>query len=161
MNAKELLDPVDWEILRLLQRDATHALAAIGEAVGLSPSQVARRKQQLERRGFIKATPAILDGARLGFGVVAFASLWLERHSATRPEAFERAVALLPPIVECHAITGSADYWLKIVAPDLETLGRFVRESVLRLPGVARIETHIRLQGVKETTELPLALVHR
>ncbi|GAB6079612.1 Lrp/AsnC family transcriptional regulator [Hydrogenophilus hirschii] len=119
MNAKELLYPVDWEILRLLQRDATHALAAIGEAVGLSPSQVAR------------------------------------------PEAFERAVALLPPIVECHAITGSADYWLKIVVPDLETLGRFVRESVLRLPGVARIETHIRLQGVKETTELPLALVHR
>jgi DNA-binding Lrp family transcriptional regulator len=50
---------------------------------------------------------------------------------------------------------------LKIVVPDLETLGRFVRESVLRLPGVARIETHIRLQGVKETTELPLALVHR
>ena len=42
----------------------------------------------------------------------------LERHDKTRPAEFERQVSAMPEVLEVFfAVTGEADYLLRIVAP--------------------------------------------
>ena len=47
------LDSKDWAILRLIQRDATLALQAISQAVGLSANPCWRRIKRMEENGVI------------------------------------------------------------------------------------------------------------
>lgn len=151
------IDRHDLALLDALQRngDATHAV--LGEAVHLSPSQVSRRLQRLQDAGLIAGFAALLDPAAIGLGVTAFAHVVLERHGSARPDAFESGVAALPEVLECFSVSGSADYVLRIVAPDLATFSDLMMKRVLRLPGIANIRTDIVLGTVKQTHVLPLA----
>ena len=80
----------------------------------------------------------------------------LERHGTTQSSAFENAAALMPEVMECLSVSGDADYFLRIVAPDLQAFSELMMKRVLRLPGVAHIKTNIALQKVKQTHALPL-----
>ena len=62
----------------------------------------------------------------------------------------------LPEVLDCHAVSGDADYLLRIVAPDLPAFSELMMKRVLRLPGVAQVRTHIALQQVKQSHVLPL-----
>lgn len=88
--------------------------------------------------------------------MTAFAQVRFSSHDRALSDRFEQAVQALPRIVACHNISGSADYLLQIVAADLEEYGRFVRDVVRSLPGVASVESMLSLQEVKRETGLPV-----
>ena len=113
------IDRFDLALLQALQQDSHLTNAELGTRISLSPSQVCRRIQRLEELGVIKGYTALLDGEVLGLGVMAYAQIILERHDKARGSEFESAVAKLAAVVECFAVTGEADYMLRIVAPDL------------------------------------------
>ena len=71
-------------------------------------------------------------------------------------EAFEKAVALIPDVLECHLMAGTADYMLKVVAEDTEDFARIHRQYLARLPGVAQMQSSFALRTVFKTTSLPL-----
>ena len=71
-------------------------------------------------------------------------------------EAFVKAVLLIPDVLECHLMAGTADYILKLVAQDTEDFARIHRERLSRLPGVAQMQSSFALKTVCETTSLPL-----
>lgn len=150
------VDRFDLALLELLQDDAALTNAALAERVHLSASQVGRRRQRLEEGGVLRRTVALLDPAFAGIGATAFAHVTLDRHGERRTDAFERAVAALPEVLECYSVTGEADYVLKLVAPDLAQLSDLLLKRLIALPGVTAVRSNIALECVKQRTALPL-----
>ena len=150
------LDRYDLALLDAVQRRGDATNAALGEAVHLSASQISRRLTRLSEVGIVVGHAALLDAAAIGLSVTAFAQVILERHGTTQSDAFENAAAAMPEVTECFSVSGDADYFLRVVAPDLQAFSELMMKRVLRLPGVAHIKTNIALQKVKQTHVLPL-----
>ncbi|MFO1319584.1 MAG: Lrp/AsnC family transcriptional regulator [Burkholderiales bacterium] len=155
------IDRYDLLLLEAIQQDGHATNAVLGERVNLSASQVSRRLQRLEESKVVAGYAALLDPGALGLGVTAYAHVVLERHDPTHATAFERAVVRLPEVLECFAVTGEADYLLRVVAPDLPTFSDLMMKRLLTLPGVQSVKTNIALSRVKETHVLPLDHVAR
>jgi DNA-binding Lrp family transcriptional regulator len=150
------LDKHDLAILSALQRDAEVSHAELGELTHLSSSQVSRRIQKLRDAGLVLRNVALLNPKALGLNVLAFTFVSLERHGRAHGVDFERQLQDLPQVLECFSVSGEADYMLRIVAEDLEAFSAFMMSRILSLPGVGIVKSHIALQKVKQTSELPL-----
>lgn len=154
--SKITIDRYDLALLDALQRKGNATNATLGEQIRLSASQISRRIQRLEEDGVIAGYVALLAPSALGLGVTAFAQVILERPSHTSSDDFVDAVAAISEVVDCFAVSGDADYMLRIVVPDLAAFSTLMMKRLLCLPGVARIKTSIALQAVKQTHVLPL-----
>jgi len=154
--SKITIDRYDLALLDALQRKGNATNATLGEQIRLSASQISRRIQRLEDDGVIAGYVAMLSPSELGLGVTAFAQITLERHGEATSESFEQAVAAMPEVMECFAISGDADYLLRIIVPDLAAFSELMMKRLLRVAGVARVSTSIALHKVKETHVLPL-----
>lgn len=150
------LDKHDLAVLHALQRDVEVSHADLGRLTHLSGSQISRRIQRLRDSGLILRNVALLDPKALGLNVLAFTFVSLERHGRAHGVDFERKLQDLPEVLECFSVSGEADYMLRIVASDLESFSAFMMSRILRLPGVGIVKSHIALQRVKQTSELPL-----
>jgi DNA-binding Lrp family transcriptional regulator len=153
-----LLDAVDWKILAALQEDARTTNVALAEKVGLTPSPCLARVRALEQAGLIRHYVTLLDAQALGLAVSVFIQVRLERQVERSLEAFERAIADRPEVMECYLMTGDADYLLRVQVADIAALERFIVEFLSRIPGIGNIHSSFALKQVKYKTALPLAL---
>jgi DNA-binding Lrp family transcriptional regulator len=64
-------------------------------------------------------------------------------------DRFERAVGDFGDILECHLMSGNADYILRIAARDLEQFDRIHRECLSRLPGVSAMRSSFAIRTIK------------
>jgi Lrp/AsnC family transcriptional regulator, leucine-responsive regulatory protein len=144
------LNDIDHRILRELTRDARQSNLALADRVGLSPSACLRRVQALENAGVIKSYRAVLDPARLGIGFVAYVTVGLGTHTKAAQEAFERAVARAPEVRECHNITGTVEYLLRIECADLAAYKHWHTEGLGTLPQVRAITTYVVMGSPKD-----------
>jgi Lrp/AsnC family transcriptional regulator, leucine-responsive regulatory protein len=150
------LDRPSRAILEALQADCRLSTQALADKVGLSPTPVWRRVKELEASGVIRAQVALLDRERLGLSICVLANVSLVRHSEGAVEQFERLVGTRREIVECHAITGEADYVIKVVAADMKAYDAFLQQSLFTLPGVSSVRSNVVLREVKYETALPV-----
>lgn len=148
------LDPTDRRILTVLQRDGRISNADLAEQINLSASACHRRVQRLEEDGYIDRYVALLDARRLGRPTTVFVEITLQGQADELLDAFEREVARVPDVLECHLMAGSADYLLKIVAQDTEDFARIHRQYLSRLPGVAKMQSSFSLRTVLKTTAI-------
>jgi Lrp/AsnC family leucine-responsive transcriptional regulator len=155
------VDRHDLRLLAELQRDGHAINATLGEKAHLSASQVSRCIQRLEESKVLLGYAALLDAGALGLGVTAFAQIVLERHDKSHAADFEKAVVLMPEVLDCFAVTGEADYVLRIVAPDLEAFSDLMMKRLVALPGVAQVKTNIALSKIEQTHEIPLDHIAR
>jgi Lrp/AsnC family transcriptional regulator len=156
MIAHMKLSDQDRALLRELQRDAARPLAELGEAVGLSQSTVWRKLQEFEAAGIVTGRVALLDPAKVGAKLCVFAQVSLADHSEAAVEGFARIVRSHPEILECHAISGTADYILKIRCADVEAYEQFMTHALLRSPHVRAVISSFSLRQIKHATALPL-----
>ena len=150
------LDAMDCRILMALQRQGRMTNAELSEKVNLSPSACHRRVRQLEEEGIIRDYVALLDPRKLGRMTVAFVEITLQGQADDILDAFERQVARVPDVMECHLMAGSADYLLKVLARDTEDFARIHRQHLSRLPGVAQMQSSFALRTVFKTTAIDL-----
>ncbi|MGL4811061.1 MAG: Lrp/AsnC family transcriptional regulator [Beijerinckiaceae bacterium] len=155
MHEKVSLDPADLRLLAALQANAAATNAMLAESVGLSASQVSRRRQALEEAGIITAYRAMLDPARIGLRLTAFIQVSLRRHSDGNARRFLDLVRLNPAILEAHAVTGAADYLVKVAVADLAELNALVKD-LLAQESIERVRTDVVLETIKSGTALPL-----
>ncbi len=148
------LDATDRRILGVLQKEGRITNADLSERVNLSPSACHRRVQRLEDDGFIAAYVALLDTRKMGRPTTVFVEITLQGQADDLLDAFERAVAKVPDILECHLMAGTADYLIKIMAEDTEDFARIHRQFLSRLPGVRQMQTSFALRTVVKTTAL-------
>jgi DNA-binding Lrp family transcriptional regulator len=156
MNETVAIDIFDLRLMDALQADGARTNQQLADLVRLSPSQVSRRRQRLEETGLIRRYRADLDAGRLGFGVTVFIFVSLATHSGQNAKRFADLVRAMPEVQEAHAMTGDADYLLKLVVRDLKGLSTLVNEVLLPHESVARVRSSIVLETLKDDPRLPL-----
>jgi Lrp/AsnC family leucine-responsive transcriptional regulator len=150
------LDSIDWKILAVLQDNSRIANVDLADQVNLSPSPCLVRVRNLERRGFINRYVTLLSPAAIGLGVNVFVQVRLEKQVDAGLSKFEAAVVARSEVLECYLMTGTSDYLLRIVVPDLQAFQALVTEVLAKIPGVGSIQSSIALKQVKYSTSLPL-----
>ena len=146
----------DRRLLALLQKDSSLSLAALSDRLGMAQSTLWRRINELEKAGVIRGRVALVDPARVGAKLCVLAQVSLEDHSEEAIAGFTRLVSLEPRILECHKVSGMADYVLKIRAADVEAYEEFQTRVLLRSHYVRSVQSSFVLKEVKATTEVPI-----
>lgn len=149
-------DRAERDILRLLQREGRISNVELAERVGLSESPCFRRVRRLEDSGVISGYRANLDRRQLGLQVTAFVLVSLDQQDDSRQKAFLACVEAESHIVECHAMSGSYDYLLKVLADNMDHFSELAMQGILKYPAVKSIESNFSLLAVKESAELPI-----
>lgn len=144
------LDDINRRILREISRDGRLSNLELADRVGLSPSACLRRVQDLERSGVIKGYRAVLDPALMGIGFVAYVTVGLNTHTKAAQEAFERAVNRATQVTECHNITGTVEYLLRVEVEDLVAYKHWHTEVLGVLPQVQSITTFVVMDSPKD-----------
>lgn len=157
MHGRLELDPFDWRLVAALQDDASLTNAGLAERIGLSASQVSRRRQRLEENGVIQGYRALINPLAVGLGVTVFIHVALDTHSRDNARRFRDLVRMTPAVLEAHALTGEADYLIKLAVSDLKELSSLVNEVFLPHESVARVRSEIVLETLKDTSGLPLS----
>ena len=152
---KATLDRIDYRILHYIQNDARMTNAELAEQVGLSPSPCLRRVKLLERQGIIKRYVGIVDAAAVGLPISAFVSISLHSQDRQAIETFQSRVSTYAEVMECYLMTGTSDFLMRVVVPDLQSYERFA-DKLTRIPGISNIQTSFALKPVVYKTELPL-----
>jgi Lrp/AsnC family leucine-responsive transcriptional regulator len=150
------LDSIDRKIIGVLQNDGRTSNADLAENINLSASACHRRVQRLHSTGIIKNYVALLNSRLVGLPTTVFVEITLSGQADEVLDAFERQVQLIPDVLECHLMSGSADYLLKVVAKDTDDFARIHRKYLARLPGVAQMHSSFSLRSVSNTTALPV-----
>jgi Lrp/AsnC family leucine-responsive transcriptional regulator len=149
------LDRIDYQILHYIQNDARMTNAGLAEHVGLSPSPCLRRVKSLERAGIINRYVGIVDATAVGLPISAFVSISLHSQDREALEIFQSRVRTYTEVMECYRMTGTSDFLMRVVVPDLQSYERFA-DKLTRIPGISNIQTSFALKPVVYKTELPL-----
>jgi len=144
------MDAINQKILRELGRNARLSNLDLSERVGLSPSACLRRVQELERTGVITGYRVQLDPAQLGIGFTAYITVGLSNHTKASQEAFEQAISRAEEVIECHNVTGTVEYLLRVEAADLAAYKFFHTEVLGTLPQVAAITSYVVMGSPKD-----------
>lgn len=155
------LDPVDIRILAALQIDADLSVTELGKKAGISSTPCWRRVKILEEHGILGKKIRVLDRQALGLKFVAFINVNLSTNGRQSLGQFERAVLKMPEVVECHLVTGTMDYVMKVVTVDIEAYQEFVRTVLTPLPFIREVHSYVGLTEVKSKMQLPLELLGR
>jgi Lrp/AsnC family leucine-responsive transcriptional regulator len=150
------IDETDRRILKTLQKAGRLSNADLADKINLSPSACHRRVQRLESEGIIKDYVALLDPRKIDRKSTVFVEITLSGQADAILDAFERAVALVPDVLECHLMAGTADYLLKVVASDTDDFARIHRQFLARLPHVSQMQSSFALRTVFKTTAMPV-----
>lgn len=142
------LDPLDWQLLAELSRNGRITQNALGEAIGRSPTAIARRQTALEESGVIAGYEAKLDLRRLGHGTIVHIKIALGSQRAEALQAFEGAVGACPSVVRCDLMSGTDDYLVTVLARSLDHFAEIHRAELSHLPGVVRMESGFVLKEV-------------
>jgi Lrp/AsnC family leucine-responsive transcriptional regulator len=137
-----VMDVIDTKILRELTRDGRISNVDLAERVGLSPSACSRRVQELERSRAILGYRAVLNPLATGGGLTAYVTVGLSSHTTTESNGFEAAMAEAAAVRECHNVTGSIEYILRVEVADLPAYKHFHSEVLGALPQVSTITTY-------------------
>lgn len=149
------MDIIDRQLIQALQADSSRSIAELAELVGASTSACHRRIKSLEAAGLIVGYSAVLDPHRLGLSLQAFVEITLNSQSRDAMDRFEQAVGDFDDILECHLMSGNADYILRIAARDLEQFDHIHRECLARLPGVSSMRSSFAIRTIKRWRGYP------
>lgn len=154
-----MVDDMDLEILRVLQRDCRVTVKDLARIVNSPVTTVYSRVKRLEREGYVRRYVAVLDGGRLGFSTTAFILVSFSYEVGGRSldqREVAREIAKFPEVQEVHIITGDWDMLLKVRVRGVEELGRFIVDKLRRVVGVEKTLTSVSLEVVKEDTCIPI-----
>lgn len=156
MLMKVKLDPTDKKILEILQANSNITNAQLAIEIGLSPAPTLERVKKLENAGVLRSYHAVVDPAAVGMGVSTFVTVSLKGHNKDNIERFIKAIKEIEEVVECHHVTGQADFILKIVAPDIPAYQKLMLEKVSNIEVVDNLQSTIILSTFKDSKVIPI-----
>ncbi len=146
----ENLDPIDLQLLRLLQSNGKMTAKELADAVHLTTTPVFERQRRLERQGYIRRYAAVLDAERMGLGLTVFCKVKLQQMNRELHDDFARHILRLPEVTECFNTSGSYDYLLKVRTQDMAHYQQFIMQHLGNIPNVASIESTFVMSEVKQ-----------
>ena len=151
-----MLDNIDIEILKILQKDGRSSASDIGKSVGLSVPAVSDRIKKLTDKGIIERFSAILNHKKAGLDLTAYVFI-VSEHSDHYEKFVEKANAC-EAVMECHSITGTGSHILKIRVKNSQALEDLLYE-IQNWPGVSRTQSNLVLSSYKEETSIDLNIL--
>ena len=148
------LDRIDLKILRLLQNNGRLTNAELAQLVAVSPATCHRRTQRLFEEGFVSHVRAVMAPHKIDMGALVMVGVVLDRSTPDSFAAFEKAVAKLTFILDCHLVAGDFDYFLKIRVRDMADFNRIHGEKLIALPGVRQTRTFFVMKEVVDNAPL-------
>lgn len=137
-------------ILQALSVNGRLSNTELADKIGLSPSACLRRVQELENSGVIAGYRAVLNSQAMGNDFLAYVGVGLGEHSTQSQRAFEKAIAKAPQVKECHNVTGTFEYLLRVETTDIKSYKVFHSEVLGSIPQVSTITTHVVIDSLKQ-----------
>lgn len=151
-----MLDDIDKRLLSELQKNAHLTAHELGEILRLSPSQAGRRRQRLEAEGYITHFSARLNPGKIDLHVQAFVQIEMVSHTPEQARSLSTLLQTRPEVISVWTMTGAADYLLRVFCHDLKALNLLIHEVLLPHPAVARVQSQIVMDQIKQDAPLPL-----
>ena len=149
-----VLDSKDKYLLEELQANSRITNAELAKRIGLSPSSTLGRVKKLEVSGFIEKYITLLNPRKAGYSCFTFVEVKLARHGETPVEDFISSIAHIPEVLECHHITGEADFLLKVATKDIPAYEELILHQLSALTNVQTMKTSVVLSTFKSETKL-------
>ncbi|MCM1028035.1 MAG: Lrp/AsnC family transcriptional regulator [Alloprevotella sp.] len=156
MSSSLKLDPTDIALLRILQAEGRLTTKELASRVARSPTPVYERVRRLEQEGYIRGYSAILDPDKLCRGLTVFCNVKLRELSGPRAEEFVSRIREIDEVTECYNISGSYDYMLKVMAPDMSYYRDFILNVLGALDNILSIESTFAMATLKSGPAIPL-----
>lgn len=150
------LDKIDRKILDILQRNAKITNAQLSKEIGLSPAPTLERVKKLETSGVIDSYHAKLNTAKIGLGISTFVQIKLTGHDKESIRTFISAINKIDEVIECHHVTGSSDFVLKVIAKDIAAYQQLMLDKVNEVPVVDSLQSSVILSTFKDSKALPI-----
>jgi Lrp/AsnC family leucine-responsive transcriptional regulator len=143
------LDPIDEQIIALLQVNGKMNNKEVATKIGLSITPTFERIKRLERLGVIKGYQAVINRSFLGRDLQVFCQVSLKSHQLDVLEEFERSVVELSEVESCYHVAGSVDYTLLIGVKDMEAYQYFLKNKLTRIPHIAQVHSNFVMTALK------------
>lgn len=150
------IDRIDKKILEILQDNGRLTNSDLAKAVDKSPPPTAERVKKLEKNGYIKKYVAIVDPAKVGITCFTYVEVTLVRHGKDAVERFMSSIVEIEEVLECHHITGDADFLLKVATKDIPTYEQFIIQTLTALPDIQHLKTSVVLSTLKQETKITI-----
>ena len=151
-----MLDNIDIEILKILQKDGRSSASDIAKFLNLSVPAISERIKKLTEKGIIERFSAILNHKKAGLDLTAYVFI-VSEHS-DHYDKFVDSANKCEAIMECHSITGSGSHILKVRVKNSQALEDLLYD-VQNWPGVSRTQSNLVLSSYKEETNIDLNIL--
>ncbi len=144
MSAKLNLDKLDYQIIQEMMEDAEISYADLGKKLFVSGGTIHVRIKKLEELKVVKGKKLSVDLKALGYDVIAFIGVYLEKSSLYDTVAKE--LKKIPQIVRLNYTTGNYSMFAEIVCKDIQELRYVLHDELQKIKGIERTETFISLE---------------
>ena len=151
----KIMDRLDKEILRLLQKNATIPLSELSKRVGISTTPCWNRIKKMEEEKIIHSKITVLNNNKINLPLIAFLSISIPNHTQKWLDNFKIVIQKYDQIIETHRVAGSSDYILKIVSPSMEEYDRF-QQILINEIECTNMRTNFSQKEIKKNFYLPL-----
>lgn len=152
----EKLDKTDLKILKELQEDSSISNIDLAHKVGLSATPTFERVKKLESSKIIKSYHAEVDAENLGLGIQSFMLVSMAKTNGNSVSNFDKQIREIPEIIECYRVTGSSDYILKAMVPNIAAYERLAMDKIRNIKEVSNVTTMMILSTIKRSKVVPL-----
>src|SRR6188508_696441 len=143
MGSKLNLDKLDLQIIHEMMDNAEISYADLGKKLFVSGGTIHVRIKKLQEAGIVKGTKLNVDIKQLGYDVIAFIGIYLEKSSLY--DSVAKELHKIPEIVRLNYTTGNYSMFAEIVCRDMNHLKKVLHDQLQQIKGIERTETFISL----------------
>ena len=157
MSVKLNLDKLDFQIIQEMMEDAEISYADLGKKLFVSGGTIHVRIKKLEELKVVKGKRLSVDLKSLGYDVIAFIGVYLEKSSMY--DSVAKELKKIPQIVRLNYTTGNYSMFAEIVCKDIQELRFVLHDELQKIKGIERTETFISLEEslVRNVVVAPLS----
>lgn len=144
MQNKLHLDKLDYQIIQEMMVNAEVSYADLGKKLFVSGGTIHVRIKKLEDSGIVQGRRLAVDLKALGYDVVAFIGIYLEKSSMY--DAVAKELKKIPQVVRVNYTTGNYGMFIEIVCKDIQQLRFVLHDELQKIKGIDRTETIISLE---------------
>jgi len=144
MAGKLNLDKLDMQIINEMIQNAEISYAELGKKLFVSGGTIHVRIKKLQESKIVTGTRLTVDLKELGYDVIAFIGIFLEKSSLYDTVAKE--LRKIPEIVRLNYTTGNYSMFAEIVCKDINKLRYVLHDKLQNVKGIERTETLISLE---------------
>ena len=144
LDIDKSLDKLDLQIIQAMMQDAEISYADLGKQFFVSGGTIHVRIKKLEELGIVKGKRLGVDLKLLGYDIIAFIGIYLEKSSMYDGVAL--ALKNIPQVVRVNYTTGNYSMFVEIVCKDIQQLRFVLHDELQKIKGIERTETLISLE---------------